>query len=267
MTFWGNQEFFFEVAQDNVEGMKGFVIPGRRDGVSAVGLVDITQIPSTAAPFAIPDPDGQQLEILSSNANDVTAGSGVQIMELEFLDSNGVEQFEDLILNGTSPVPTASTDVGKIQWMHGTEVGSNTVSEGNITLRQSTAAGGEIYEYIAAGGNQSLSCRYTVPSEKTGYILGWQASGIIKVLDFRLRATVDRFRRISQQAFNFQDAVVVDDGLSGWINFEVPLKCPAGSQIKASAVSAAAGGNAGCQFQILLVDDDAKVKPRTTRLG
>ena len=266
MTFWGNQDFLFEIAQGNVEGMKAYVVPGRRDGVSALGLADITQIPSTAAIFAIPDPNGQQLEVLSDDSNDVAAGSGVQTMELEFLDSNGDEQFEDIVMNGTSPVPTSSTDIGKVQWMHGIEVGSNTVSEGNITLRQSTAAGGEVYEYVALGGNQSLSCRYTVPNKKTGYIMGWQASGIIKVIDFRLRATVDRFRRTSQQAFNFQDAVVVDDGLSGWLNFEVPLKCPAGSQIKASGVSAAAGGDAGCQFHILLVDDDAKVKPRNTRL-
>lgn len=264
MTFWGNQDFFLEVAQDNIEGVKMFEIPGRRDGLSAVGLDDITQIPSTG--LVIPNPDGQQLEVFSSNAQDTAAGTGVQTLEIEFLDSSGAEQVETIVMNGTSPVATASTDIDRVQWIHGITVGSNAVAEGNITLRQSTAAGGEIYEYVASGGNQSLSARYTVPAGKTGYVMGWHASAIVKIIDFRLRATVDRFTRNLQDAFNFQDAMVLDDAPSGWIPFNVPRQCPATSQIKVSGVSQAAGGDAGCQFDVLLIDDNVKVKPRTTRL-
>jgi len=265
MSFWGNQDFFLKIAEGQIEGMRTFSIPGRRDGVSATGLADISQIPSTAAIFVIPDPDGQQLEILSNNAADSSGGTGIQLFELEFLDSNGDEQQEEILLNGTSPVATVSTDIDKIQWMHGEEVGSNTVSEGNITLRQSTAVGTEVYEFIEAGGNQSLSARYNVPAGKTGYILGWQVSAVTKVVDFRLRANVDRFDRTLQSAFNFQDAVIVDTTPSGWTPLPF-LKCPAGAQIKVSGVSAAAGGDAGCQFDILLIDDDAKFNPRTVKL-
>jgi hypothetical protein len=264
VTFWGNQDFFFEIAQGNVEGMKMYAIPGRRDNVSANGLADISQIPSTAAIFVVPSPGGQQLEVVSSSTADDVLGTGVQTLEIEFLDSNGAEQSEILSMDGTTPVATSSTDIDKVQWMHGVTVGDNTVSVGNITLR--STVGGETFEYIAAGGNQSLSARYTVPTGKTGYILGWQASAITKVIDFRLRATVDRFTRVVHEAFNFQDSVILDTAPSGWIPFVVPLKCPETAEIKISGVSAAAGGDAGGEFDVLLVDDGAKIDPRTTRL-
>jgi len=264
MTYWGNQDFFLEVAQGNVEGVKMFEVPGRRDGLSATGLADISQIPSTESIFVIPNSDGQQLELLSASSQDTVAGTGVQTLELEFLDSAGAEQAETIILNGTTPVATNSTDIFRVQWMHGVTVGTNTVSEGNITLR--STVGGDTFEYIEAGGNQSLSARYTIPAGKTGYIMGWHASAIVKIVDFRLRATVDRFTRNLQSAFNFQDAIVLDDAPSGWVPFNVPRKCPATSQIKVSGKSAAAGGDAGCQFDILLIDDDVKVKPRVNRL-
>jgi len=167
-------------------------------------------------------------------------------------------------MDGTNPVATSSTDIDKVQWMHSVTVGTNSVSDGNVILR--STVGGDTFEYVAAGGNQSLSCRYTVPTGKTGYVLGWQASAIAKVVDFRLRANVDRFRRVRQDAFNFQDAVILSDGASGWIPFIVPLKMPETSEIKVSGVSNGAGGDAGCRFDILLIDDDVKVKPRTTRL-
>jgi len=241
-----------------------FSIPGRRDEVSANGLADITQIPSAADIFVIPSPGGQQLEVVSESTADTLLGIGVQTLEIEFLDSNGAEQAETLDMDGTNPVATSSTDIDKIQWMHSVTVGTNSVSDGNVILR--STVGGDTFEYVAAGGNQSLSCRYTVPTGKTGYVLGWQASAITKVVDFRLRANVDRFRRVRQDAFNFQDAAILSDGASGWTPFIVPLKMPETSEIKVSGVSNGAGGDAGCQFNILLIDDDVKVKPRTTRL-
>jgi len=264
MSFWGNEDFGLAIARGLVPGAKAFAIPGRRDGVSATGLADISQVPSTAAIFALTSPGGQQLEIFSDDAQDTAAGTGLQTLELEFLDSAGAEQAETIILNGTSPVATASTDIDKVQWMHGVTVGANTVSEGNITLR-STAAG-TTFEYVAVGGNQSLSCRYTVPTGKTGYILGWQASAVTKVIDFRLRANVDRFTRELHDAFNFQDALILETAPSGFVPFSVPLKCPAGAEIKISGVSAAAGGDAGCQFDILVLDDDVKINSRSMRL-
>jgi hypothetical protein len=132
--------------------------------------------------------------------------------------------------------------------------GANGVAIGNISLRDT--AGVTTYEYIAAGGNQSLSCRFHIPANKTGFLLGWQASGITKIIDVRLRATAERFDgSLVNGVFLFQDAIVLDAAPSGWIQFKTPIPIPAGATVKASAISAAAGGDAGAMFEILLVDN------------
>tara|TARA_Y100000310_G_scaffold315428_1_gene365948 strand:- start:2002 stop:2262 length:261 start_codon:yes stop_codon:yes gene_type:complete len=86
--------------------------------------------------------------------------------------------------------------------------------------------------------------------------MGWQASAITRKIDFRLRATVDRFDRSLQAGvFLFQDALVLEQVSSGWIPFAVPLKCPQLSVVKISAVSFTGAGDAGGQFDIVLVDN------------
>lgn len=245
-----NPGFLLEVARGNVPGMKVFYIPGRKDELSQVVLDDLSQIPATTV---VPNPGGIQMEIVSSAVGDTSGSTGVELLDIEYLDTAGNEQTEQMIMNGVNPVNTVATDIDKVQWMHGAQVGSNTVAVGNISLRDT---GGVVtYEYIAAGGNQSLTCRYHIPTAKTGYIIGWEASAITRIIDMRLRANVDRATRTLQNAFNFQDAVVLSDGSSGWIPFDAPLKCVAGSSVKVSGISAAAGGDGGAMFGILLIDD------------
>ena len=244
-------DFLIEVARGNVAGMKMYAIPGRKNSISSAVLDDLTQIPGTTV---VPSPGGIQLEIVSDNANDTSAGTGVQTLDIHYLDTNGDEQDETVTMDGTTPVNTVATDIDFVQWMHTKTVGSNTVSVGNISLLDT---GGVVtYEYIAAGGNQSLSARYMVPSGKTGYITGWQSSSVVKRVDIRLRATVERFdRTIVPGVFLFQDNVVLNDAVSGWLPFDVWLKVPAGGEVKISGISAAAGGDAGGKFNILLIDD------------
>lgn len=245
-----NPSFLLEVARGNVPGMKVFYIPGRKDGLSQVALDDFSQIPATTV---IPDPGGIQMEIVSSAAGDTSGSTGVELLDIEYLDTAGNEQTEQMIMNGVNPVNTVATDIDKVQWMHAVQVGSNTVAVGNISLRDT--AGVVTYEYIALGGNQSLSCRYHIPTAKTGFIIGWQASAITKIIDVRLRANVDRATRMLQNAFNFQDAEVLDAAPSGWLPFDAPLKCPEGSSIKVSGISAAAGGDGAAMFGVLLIDN------------
>ena len=141
-----------------------------------------------------------------------------------------------------------------MQWIHAKTVGSLGIAAGNISL---TDTGGvTIFEYVVAGGNQSLSAKYKVPTGHTGYVVGWQCSGITKKIDTRLRATVERFdRTLVPGVFLFQDITVLNDATSGWIPFSVPLKMPAGAEIKLSAISSAAGGDGAGQFDIMIVED------------
>jgi hypothetical protein len=243
--------FLFEVARGNIPGIKMYSIPGRKDGLSSALLDDLTQIPGT---IVVPEPGGIQLQISSSSAADTSAGTGIQTLDVHYLDPNGDEQEETVTMNGTTPVNTVATDIDFIQWIHAKTVGTGGVSAGNISVEDT--GGAVIYEYIEAGGNQSLSAKYKVPNNKTGYVVGWQASGITKKIDLRLRATVERFdRSIIPGVFLFQDILVLNDATSGWIPFLVPLKMPSGAVIKLSGISSAAGGDGAGQFDIMIVDD------------
>ena len=239
-----------EVAKGNVAGHRLFVIPGRKNSVSATVLDDITQIPSTTV---VPNPGGIQMEVVSSSASDVSGGAGVDTVDLHYLDTSGVEQEETITMSGQTPVNTVATDIDKVQWMHTMTLDGATVAAGNISLRDT--AGAVTYEYIAAGGNQSLSGRFHIPTAKKGYIVGWKCSAITKQIDFRLRATCERFdRSLLPGVFLFQDTEVLNNAPSGWI--PIPFsQVPATATIKISGISAASGGNAGASFTVLVVDD------------
>jgi len=245
--------FLAEVGMGNIAGAKTFSITARKDTVSTSELDDITEIPSTQI---VPSPGGIQLEVLSSSDNDGGGtNAGIDSVDIHYLDGSDLEAEETVSLDGQTPVNTVATDIKTVQWMHAKTLGSGQVAVGNITLR-TVGGGGTDFEYITAGGNQSLSGRYKVPSGKTGYVYGWQTSGISQKMDIRLRATVERFdRTLIPGVFLFQDIFLAKDSASGWIPFHSWLKMPALAEIKISGLSFTATGDAGGQFDILLIDD------------
>jgi len=242
--------FLYEVARGNIPGMKMYSIPGRKDTISNTVLDDLTQMSTTVTPM----PGGIQLEVVSSNANDTSGGTGIQTLKILYLDAAGDEQTEIVTMNGTTPVDTLAIDFDAVQWAHTVTVGSGGVAAGNISIRNT--AGSVTYEYIQAGGNQSLSGRYKVPANKIGLVTGWQCSAVTKKIDLRLRATVQRVdRTLIAGVFLFQDAVVLNDAPSGWLPLDAPLLMPAGAIVKMSGQAASTGGDAGGKFNILIIDN------------
>ncbi|KKK59985.1 hypothetical protein LCGC14_3028910, partial [marine sediment metagenome] len=73
------------VAQGKVLGTKVYIIPGRKDGISATVLDDITQVPNTTV---LPNPGGIQLEVVSSSDSDDgdPVGTGTRTLDLHYLD-------------------------------------------------------------------------------------------------------------------------------------------------------------------------------------
>ena len=133
MSFFGTTEFLIEVGKGNVPGHTCITVPGNKQAdVSISGFGDISEVPSV---LVLPNPGGIQLEIVSDNANDTSAGSGVQSVDIHYLDeTTGLGNSEIVILNGLTPVNTVDTNIGNIQWMHAQTVGSGGVPAGNISL-------------------------------------------------------------------------------------------------------------------------------------
>jgi hypothetical protein len=256
MAYGPNIDYGLEIARGNIAGLKGILIPGRKDGITTSGFQDLTETGNTV----LPRPAGVNIEIISTDTDDdgdiggPPEGTGIQTVEIEYLDSNGDEASAGFTLNGTTAV-NIGTAVYDIQWMHATAVGTGGVAAGDIKIRD-VSSGAIIYEQISAGGNQSLSARYKVPNGKTAYITGWHASAVAQKIVFKLRADVDRAtRQIQSGVFNFQDALILEKVASGQVPFWVPLKCPELSTIKVGALSFVGNGDGGCQFEMVLVDN------------
>jgi len=247
------KDYFIEVGKGNITGSKIITLAGVNDDISDSDVIygDISQIPSV---LALPIPDGIQLELISSDGNDTILGTGIQKVEIHYLDATTFNEATEIVeMNGTEAVETNGTNFGNIQWIHALEVGSNGTSAGNISLQN--VGGGTIYEYIKQGGNQSLTARYTIPNAKKGYLINWHVSGMKKKIDFQLRATVDRdTRELVEGVFLFQDSESAEKANSGLLDGK-GTRFPAKSTIKLSAKADGADGEGAGSFTLLIVDD------------
>lgn len=246
--------YLLKVGRGEIEGARIFNIPGRHDAnVETTALGDISTIPNVVV---LPSPGGAQLEIVSSSALDAApSGDGVRSVNIHYLDTSFVEQMECVLTDGATPVNTVATDIQEVQWIHTKTIGdtANGVAVGNISLRSTD--GVITYEYIEAGGNQSLSSRYTVPAAHTGYLLFWNYSAIKKRVDFYLRSTNMRFdRSLLPGVFLFQDFGMGEVSVSGALPLNF-LEIPATATIKISGKADTAGGEAGASFSILVIAD------------
>lgn len=173
------------------------------------------------------------LEVVSSNVNDSSGGTGTRKVKITYLDIDGfLVESPEISLNGIVPVPV-NFFASAILWMEATDGGSGEVSSGNISLRRVVI--GTIFERIALGGNKSLSGRIRIPKGFTGYLLNWNASAVSQGFDVRLRATVTTLGRTLSTRFLFQDRIYLAAGDSGDENLDL-MKFPEMSRIKVSGI-------------------------------
>jgi len=245
--------FIQRVQEEHANGYFGdfdeFNILGRKESISATALDDITETGN----IVIPSPNGTACEVTSSSGNDTLAGTGVQKVDVHYLDASNKMQCEEVDMDGASNVVLdAGIDFNTVQWLHATQVGSGGVAAGNIVVRDiSTHA--IIYEQISVGGNQSLSCRFKIPKNTIGLMSSWHATGVTKVVDVRLRATCERFdRTLTPGVFTFQDTVTLANSTSPTIIYRPALFFPELCEIKVSSIADVVGGGAAASFQIII---------------
>jgi len=200
---------------------------------------------------------GQTLYVVSTSANDASAGTGVRTVQIVYLDASGNLAATTKTMNGTTPV-SCGTGFTFILWMESVTVGAGNIAAGNISITSTNGAAtvATTFEYISAGGNRSLSGRCKIPTGYSGYLLSWSAASISATMDAQIRTdTLAYDRSLSAGAVHFQDRVFLASGAK---QDQAPLwylKCPAGAVIKVSAIpgSAPAGNKLDCSFGLLLV--------------
>lgn len=109
-------------------------------------------------------PASQQMQVVSSSANDTAAGTGAQQVEITYLTSPAAgfqKKTEIVTLNGLAPVSTVNTDIYRIDRFKVSRVGATGTSAGNISLQ--SVGGATTFEQIPALENDYRSAVHWVP--------------------------------------------------------------------------------------------------------
>lgn len=227
----------YEIARGSVDGMDEFSGFGERD---YIGIVQQGSDLWRGTNPSIPWPNqsgGEQMMIVSSDYDDRLNGTGIQKVEIDYLDAIGREQYEIVSMNGTVWTRTVGTNIRFINAIHATQVGSGTVASGDVSICVNNSLA-TVYNMISMGGNMSLSSQRMVPYGKTFYLHEWAASAIDQTTNqklaarIRLRATAIHGTRI-EGVFLFNDTAQLNNSTYNK-NFHIPKKIPQLSVIKAS---------------------------------
>lgn len=186
-----------------------------------------------------PNPSGQQMQVFSSSGNDTALGTGARIVRLQYITPSGDILFEDIQLNGTTPVLTVATDIAHIGDLFNKTVGSNEVSVGEVDISD-VGDKAKIYNRIASGGNKSLSTLRFVPLLSEVYVTSITISGDTKGTDVILRSDSDDSGNVYPGTWLFQVPITMSDAPTT-IFFNPAVKIPGGAKTKVSARAGAAG--------------------------
>lgn len=239
-----------------IEGKTAYVwhILGRRNAfVDATTMHDVCEFLTATAgqQTFVPVTTADQLEIVSTSANDSIAGTGTRTVDVTYLNASENIQTTTVTLNGTTAVPLTGINASAILWMEAATGGVLEVSQGTINLRK-VGAPTTIYEQIVAGGNKSMSARVKVPAGYTAYMITFDGFAINQSMDIRIRATVKTLTRALSTRYTFQDNMFL--ATNGNSTRQMPfLKFPPGASIKISAQAGATGGTPRCDASFTLI--------------
>lgn len=152
-------------------------VPGT--GGNARGTVTTTATTEVAvnqAPVYVEQTTGAQRSIVSTSANDTSAGTGARTVRIIYYVQTGTgtvtgPNTEDIPLNGTTAVNTVATNIRYIEKMFVLTAGSGGVNAGQINLFTGTAGAGSIFAGIAASARTSGYAHHYIQSGFNCYLM------------------------------------------------------------------------------------------------
>lgn len=253
-----NLQSILKIEKDTTEHkhfMRGF---GERLSVGETTTGEDIYV-GTATTIPEPSSSGIQMQLVSSSVDDISPNSGVHSVLIHYLDANGLEQYEEVALNGTTPVATLATNIRWVQYIHSNTVGTTGAAIGDISIQ--SVGGATTYNVISAGGNMSLSSARMVPANKYLMLTGWHYAvatrdSKVNLISIRLRST-DIDGELKPNIFIFKDIGQASTGQSHERQFSVPLRIPPLSIVKISAWSVGSSGlpNVSAGFEGYLINN------------
>lgn len=225
-----NIDFGDDIALGNIPGFRRLGAQSEKESLSNVDNQDIWNGPTDFIP--IPSPAGEQMTVVSSDANDAAAGTGVQEVRILYLDINGEEQIEDISMDGTNPVNTIATDITFVNEFHAKAVGATGYAEGDIDIHQ-LGAPAVVYARISQAFNVSMSSLRKVQAGKTGYVKNFCTTAFSgRSITIRLLTTSNRVGLPG--VFVVQAGGIIGEGDVNR-DLDPPIVCPPGTIIKLTA--------------------------------
>ena len=250
------KELMLEIAKGNIAGHTSFHVFGERANVTIdVDGEDLWH--GTAPKIPTPPAIGEQVTIVSDGPQDNITGTGIQQIEMHYLDGAGYAQEETMDMNAEGGVNSIATDVTFINALYG--VGGNPLAaaDGRIEVHR-FGAPLVVYDVIIPGTNFALTCQFKVPQGSRLFMGAWHGSasgagGTAKPQSIRLRST-STDEGLLVPIFLFKGSERVET-----TPFNLPLKAyipvPAGAVVKMTAWVDGNGGTSAGGFDGVLVED------------
>lgn len=116
---------------------------------------------------------GAQRSVDSLSADDTSGGTGARKVKIIYYDGNMDGPFvEEVTLNGTTGVNTVATNIGFVDRMEISEVGSGGGNAGNVRLHQGLDATGGLIGQILIGDNRTFWCHHFVAQDRICLVTG-----------------------------------------------------------------------------------------------
>ena len=253
MTFIPTTDFLIEVAKGNVTGHALVNKFGRNPDVdTGTDPEDIWD----GGGIWVPPTTARTHQITSSDDEDGGAGTdtGALTLRLFGLDASFALQQEDITLDGTNDVATASTYT-MIHRMDVLTAGSAGKNIGVITATADTDA--SVTAQIAPANNQTEMAIYQIPAATTGYLLYWYCDAG-KAVGAAGKADIELLVKDFGAVYRLQRFIGIDTSGEGAYQepMVAPIQVAAKTIIKLHVETVSAsdmdiiGG-----FDLLLVDD------------
>lgn len=210
----------------------------------ASGNIDQSSLATTAA----------TVDVASTDANDTSAGTGLQTLLLEGLDADGVAASETITLSGQTEVTSSNTYSAVTGW-RGLTAGSGAKNAGVIWVGAGTFTSGvPATKFFAgdAGFNKGLTAYYVVPTGKVLYLRSFAATiaSSTKDVEFFIECSTDGVFWITEDAFGIE---------SGAVFPSAPIRAlpglTAGMHVRVEAESSGASTIVSAILDCELVDD------------
>lgn len=189
--------------------------------------------------FFTPVTTADSLEIVSTSANDVAAGTGTKTVGILYLDANGNWSEFTATMNGTTPV-AVGIQASAIISIYAKTGGSSLYSAGAIVLRKVGTT--TIYDQITANSNHSQSGRFTCPRGYYAVLIDLHVSVQGHPIEIKLRTTRSPFDGSTLERYSIKSNMKLSSGST--VSFPLgKVRLDAGQALRISGITDATAGS------------------------